>query len=172
VSTNLAADVPALQRAVAVPGTFGTLFPDTGDEDLLFTLLDGFAEAQLDGFLLTYTATDIGLVTENMTRAERALVVLYAGVRILQNEIRNRKTHTRYEASGSVFEQDQSAIMLVELLKEYQAQKVQVKAQLLRRGAAMAFSMADQYVIRAVGPWWYGDNYGGDYGYAYGHQGI
>ena len=156
MSTNLALDVPALQRAVAVPGTFATLFPSTSDDDLLFTLLDGFAEAQLDGFFTGYTSSDLGLVTETMTRAERALVVLYSSVRILQNEIRNRKTHKRYEASGTVFEEDQSAQMLVQLLKDYQAQKKDVRDQLRRGTASAAFSMCDLYIAKAVGSYWGG----------------
>jgi hypothetical protein len=154
VSTNLALDVPALQRAVAVPGTFGTLFPSTTDDDLLFTLLDGLAEAQLDGFFKGYTSTDLGMVTEDLTRAERALVVLYSSVRILQNEIRNRKTHKRYEASGTVFEEDQSAQLLVQLLKDYQAQKKDVKDQMRRGAASAAFSMSDLYIAKAIGSYW------------------
>lgn len=163
--SELADLVGSLKRAVAVPGNFATLFPLSDDTTLTLTLLDGFAEAQLDGFFTTYTSDDDGTVTETMTRAEGALVVLYAGVRILANEIRNRKSHIRYEGGGAVFEQDQAASVLVELLKEYQAQKVAVKEAIRRGKLANAFYMADQYVIRAVGPAWYGD-------FAYGHQGA
>lgn len=160
MSTNLVVDVPALQRAVAVPGTFGTLFPDTSDEDLLFTLLDGFAEAQLDGFFTNYTSTDVGVVTEDLSRADRALIVMYSSVRILLNEIRNRKTHTRYEASGAVFEQDQAATMLVQLLKDYQQQKKDVKEAMRRGNVVSAFGMVDAYFLRAVGPSCYDAYYG------------
>lgn len=155
MATDLAELVPALKRAVAVPGTFATLFPDTIDADLEATLLDGFAEAQLDGLLSDLTADDNAVVTPALTRAQGALVVLYGSVRILLNEIRNRKTHTRYEASGSVFEQDQAATMLVQLLKDYQQQKKDVKEALRRGSVASAFSMVDAYWLRAVG---------GDYG--------
>lgn len=154
--SELADLVDALKRAVAVPGAFDSVFTETTETDLEDTLLDAFAEAQLFGFFPAHTADDLGEVTPDLSRGEGALIVIFAMCRILTSEIRNRKTHTRYEAGGAVFEQDQSAGMLVQLLKEFQLQK----ADLLKRGgshAASAFYMADQYFLRAVG--------GGDYAY-------
>lgn len=142
--------VESLKRAVAVPGQFAGTFAETEDQDLVDTLLDAFAEAQLYGFFPTHSADDAGIITPDLTRGEGALVVIFAMCRILVAEIRNRKTHTRYEARGAVFEQDQSASMLTQLLKDYQTEK----AELLKRvstAAASAFWMADQYYVRAVG---------------------
>lgn len=152
--------VDPLKRAVAVPGTFAGQFADTTDDDLADTLLDAFAEAQLFGFFTTYSADDDGIVTPDLTRGQGALLVIFAMCRILSSEIRNRKTHTRYEAKGAVFENDQSATMLVQLLKDYQAQKADLLAVSRRAsGAGGAFYMADQYYQRAVG---YG-GYGGEH---------
>lgn len=141
--------VEPLKRAMAGPGAFDALFPESLDTDLSASLLDAFAEAQLYGFFVGSTATDAGVITPGLTRGEGALVVIFGACRILTSEIRNRKTHIRYEASGAVFEQDQSAAVLVQLLRDYQAQKVE----LLKRAsyAASAFYMADQYFLRAVG---------------------
>ena len=150
--------VDPLKRAVAVPGEFTGSFANTTDTDLADVLLDAFAEAQLFGFFGAHGSDDDGIVTPDLSRGEGALVVIFAMCRVLNSEIRNRKTHVKYEAKGAIFEQDQSATMLVQLLKDYQAQK----ADLLKRAtyaAGSAFYMADQYFLRAVG---YG-SYGGDH---------
>lgn len=151
MATDLSDLVPALQRSVAVPGTFATIFPDSTNNDLAALLLDAFSEAQLDGFFTTYTSDDDGLVTEDMSRAEQALVVIYASVRILRNEIRNRKTHRRYEAGSTVFEEDQGASLLVEMLKDYNDQKKELRKQGRAGLAGTAFFMADAYLMRAAG---------------------
>lgn len=149
--SDLATLVPSLERAVAVPGTFDTVFPDTLDTDLVGVLMDAFAEAQFDGWLPGSTVNDVGTVTPDLTRAEGAMVVLYASIRMLMVEIRNRKTHTRYESSGSVFEQDQSASLLNQLLREMQARKVQL-TQWARQGrSGDAFAMADLYLAKSFG---------------------
>ena len=151
MATDLFDLVPALQRSVAVPGTFATFFPETTDDDLAQTLLDAFAEAQLDGFFPTYTADNDGLVTETLTRAEQALIIIYASVRILQSEIRNRKTHVRYEAGPTVFEEDQGSSTLVEMLKQYRERKKELRQQGLKGDAGAAFYMADAYLMRVAG---------------------
>jgi hypothetical protein len=72
-------NVESLKRVVATPGTFDTLFPDTTDQDLVGTLLDGIAQAQLDGLLASYTYDDTGTVTPDLSAPQSALVILYAG---------------------------------------------------------------------------------------------
>ena len=134
-----------------MPGTFDAAFPSTDEDELLFTLLDAFAEAQFDGWFPEATATDVGIVTPDLTRGQGALVVLYASVRILQAEIRNRKTHTRYEAGPAVFEQDQSANVLTQLLKDLQARKQEMTKWARQGASADAFLMADLYVAKAYG---------------------
>jgi hypothetical protein len=142
--------VDTLKRAVAVPGTFDANFPETTDDDLVASLLDGFAEAQLDGFFTKHEATDAGIVTPDLSRAQGALVALYTASRILESEIKNRKTHVRYEASGTVFEQDQSYQILVQLLKDTRERKIAILKQAQSSGAGSAFVMADNYFIRAT----------------------
>jgi hypothetical protein len=151
VATDLNELIPALKRSVAVPGTFADFFPSTGDTDLAGTLGDSFAECQLDGFFATYTMIDDETITETLERSEQALVIIYATVRILQAEIKDRKTHVRYEAGSTTFEQDQGASVLVELLKEYKDRKKELRTQGRQGDAGAAFYMADAYLMRAAG---------------------
>jgi len=148
----LTALIPSLQRFVAPPGLFETYFPTAGDEDLLGSLADGFAECQLKGFFSTYDldASGVPSVDPDLTHAQGSLVVLFSGVRILQAEIRNRSTHRRQEANGLVNEIDQSAQVLTELLKEYQQEKKDLIAAVSRVGASDVFVMADAYFINAT----------------------
>lgn len=143
--------IPALQRFVAPPGEFETLFPNAGDEDLLGSLADGFAECQLKGFFSGY---DLDVVTvevaPDVTVPQGSLIVLFAGVRILQTEIRNRKSHSKQEANGLVNEVDYSAAVLTELLKEYQAEKLELISRATKYGASDVFVMADAYYINVT----------------------
>lgn len=155
--------VDSLKREVAVPGTFDTVFPNTGDDDLEAALLDAFAQAQLDGLFTDNTATDDGIVTPDLSRGAQALVVIYAGVRMLTAELINRRAHTRYEAKGAVFEQDYGASVLVQALKDLAAKKAQILVQIqMGQRAAVGITMVDGYVVRATD--FYRGEFGG-YGY-------
>lgn len=150
--SSLADLIPSLQRFVAPPGLFETYFPNAGDEDMVGSLADGFAECQLKGFFSTYTLDMVGVpsVDPDLTAPQGSLVVLFAGVRILQAEIRNRTTHKRQEANGLVNEVDQGAGVLTELLKEYQQEKKDLIDAVSRVGASDVFVMADAYFINAT----------------------
>lgn len=142
-----------LKRTVAVPGTFGDVFPDTTDDDLLGSLLDGFSEAQLDGYFVAplVLITDDGVTAPDIARAQGALVVLYSATRIVQTQLLNLKTRVRYEAKGLVYEAEQSAQVLVALLKDLQARKAALADAKGVSGAGSAFVMADQYLAREMG---------------------
>lgn len=154
---NISALVDPLRRAVAVPGTFTTAYPNTREDDLIGLLLDGFAEAQLDGFMSTNSygvdpedEDTYGELDPVITQPEGALIVIYASSRLLANELSSRRTHTRYEAKGAVFEQDQSAQVLTERLKEIRDRIKGLREQAQLAGLASAFYMADLYVGRAL----------------------
>ena len=150
--SDLADLVEALKRTVAVPGTFSDVFPETTDEDLVGSLLDGFAEAQLDGyFIAPEVEVEDTSTTPDLSRAEGALIVLYSAVRIVQTQLINLKTSVRYEAKGLVYEAQTSASVLVALLKDLQARKVLVADRKQVGGAGAAFTMADQYLAREWG---------------------
>lgn len=144
--------VPALKRAVAVPGTFDSIFPETDDSELAALLGDAVAEAQLDGFLSGYELdVDFLEVTPDLTLPMVALLTIYAGHRVLVNEIRNRKNHVRYEAGPTVFEEDQTASMLNELLRQTNDRKKDLVEQARLGQLDGGVYVADMYVSKAVG---------------------
>ena len=150
-STDLADAVPALKRAVAPPGRFAELFPTATAIELTAYLMDGLAEAQLDRFLLDRIVDEDGVVTEALTAAQVALVVIYSSTRILASEIRDRRSHIQYVAGPASFEEDQAASVMVELLKQMDARKKELKLEEQRGGSADAFAMADLYLARVTG---------------------
>lgn len=151
--SDLSALIPPLKRTVAVPGTFADVFPGTLDPDLLGSLMDGFAEAQLDGYFIApeVALSATGVTTPDLTRAEGALVVLYAATRIVQTQLANLKSAVRYEAKGLIYEAQQSAQVLVALLKDLQERKKALAERKETGGAGAAFTMADQYLAREMG---------------------
>jgi hypothetical protein len=158
--------VPSLKRFIAVPGGFAALFPSTTDTDLSGCLADGFARAQLDGFFIgSQFGHDLDLttniVTPDLTLREGALVVLYAGKRLVQAQLLNLKTATKYEAKGLIYDVQQAASVLTTLLKDYTAELDRIVQQARTSNASSAFVMADAYFIRATG--WY-RGYGGQLG--------
>lgn len=148
---ELSALVPSLQRALAVPGTFTSLFPDTVDADLTATLADGMAEAQLDGFLGT-TSLDVtaATTTPDLSTAQQALVVLYAMSRVLTARVANLKNRTRYKAGNVEAETEQSASVLVELLRETKDRKKRLLEEAKAGNMAGAFAMVDMYIAKSI----------------------
>lgn len=146
--TNL---VPSLKRAVAAPGEFDTFFPSSTDADLTGALADAVAEAMLDGFL---GATDLDLVnnavTPDLSHQAQALVILYGAARILSARIANLKNRTRYVAGPAEAETEQSASVLVELLRQINARKKQVLDDARAGDMASAFEMVDMYTAKSI----------------------
>lgn len=157
--TSLADLVEPLKRYVAVPGTFDDVFPSTTDDDLIGSLLDGFAEAQFDGFFIKpeFTATDDGEVSPDLSRGQQALIAIYASTRIVTTQLMNQRSLERYEAKGLIAETQRSSQVLAALLKDLQARKTailerqQKYGSLTGAGALAGFTMADQYFARAMG---------------------
>ena len=101
--TDLATLVDALKREVAVPGTFDTAFPSTDDDDLAATLADAFAQAQLQGFFGDITLAvdpDEGIyeTSRELSAAGGALIVLFAGMRMLRASLRTASQSFTYKA--------------------------------------------------------------------------
>jgi hypothetical protein len=148
---ELTALVPSLKRAVAAPGEFDTFFPNSSETDLVGSLTDAVAEAMLDGFL---AATDLdlenGVVTPDLSHQAQALVVLYGAARILSARIANLKNRTRYVAGPAEAETEQSASVLVELLRQVNARKKQVLDDARAGDLATAFEMVDMYVAKSI----------------------
>lgn len=175
MTTDLSDWTDSLRRTVARPGEFTRFFPNTSDDDLVGSLLDGMGDAQLDGFLITpvmYEAEDDGLVTPELTRPQAALIVLYAGRLFLRAELANRRNRTKYAARGNEADTEQSASVITELLRSAEARIKDVRDRQRLTSVASAFQMADLYLAKAV----YGMGYP-DIGYPYegsgfGHLGV
>jgi len=150
--SNLADLVEPLKRAVAVPGQFATSFPVTQDEDLLGSLADAFAAAQLDGF---FGAQSVNLntfvVTPDLSQAGGALVLVYSAERILQAKILSMRTKVHYEAGPAKYEVENAATVLTQVLRDMRDRKNAILSQamgLARAGTSIL--MQDQYTDRVT----------------------
>lgn len=124
--------VESLKREIEPPGT--ELFTGVPEGDWVGYLSDAFWEARLDGFLAGYatdegaTEADTAIVpvqpdAPDIDRRGIALVILYAGVKVLRNRILNMSVAFRAKAGPVEFEQQNSASMLSEMLRQLKATK-------------------------------------------------
>jgi hypothetical protein len=152
MATNLSTLIEPLQRELAVPGEFDTYFPETGEDDLLGTLGDAFAECQLDGFFGTQTL-DLGTyeVSPELSMPGGALVVLYAASRTIRARMRSLNSTERYKAGPVEFETGKAASMLTAELKLIQDTKNRLIAQGKKAGS-MDY-VFDGYFSRASVEW-------------------
>lgn len=151
--TNLADLVEGLKRQVAVPGEYATYFPNTTDPDLIGSLADGFAQAQLDGFFGDQAIdTTANTVSPDLSAAGAALVILYTQERILMSKLRNLNSKTTYKAGSVEYTVEQPASVLTSEIKALQERRKELLAQALRvaRGKTGTY-MVDAYMTRAVG---------------------
>lgn len=143
--------VPSLRRAVAPPGEFATYFPNTLDTDMSALLADAVAEAQLDGFLATASLNvDEETLIPDPSTGEQALVVLYGAARVLAARLANLKNHTRYKAGAAEAEVEQSASLLVELLRATNARKKQILEDAKYGRGGSSFTMVDLYIAKSI----------------------
>lgn len=148
---DLADLVPSLKRALAAPGEFDTIFPNSTDADLSGTLADAVAECQLDGFFGLITLDVLNETTDpDLTNPQQALVILYAMSRVVTARVANLKSRTRYKAGPVEAETEQAASVLVEILKETRARKMAILEDAKTGNLARAFTMVDMYVAKSI----------------------
>lgn len=145
---ELAEAVDSLRYLVARPGTFSDFYPETTEDMLIAVLVDGMAEAHLEGLLLDNDVDADGILTPALSSGQGALVVLFAAVRFLRSELINRYTQVVYEAGSAHYETTQATNILRDILKGLLAQKDRVTQAGASSGAGSAFLMADQYLHR------------------------
>jgi hypothetical protein len=120
MSVELDELVEVVRREVSPPGS--DLFPNATDDEFLGNLRDAFWEARLFGFFNGFTEADGSVSptsgTTDLGRDQQQLIVLFAGARILRNEIRNMNTSFRAKAGPVEFEQAKSAQVLKSLLDD------------------------------------------------------
>lgn len=146
-STSLDTLIEAFQREVSLPGLFATDYPTISEEDVLALLGDAFGAAQLDGWFADGDIdVDAGNVTPALSTAGAALVVLYAGMRLIRTQLRNATTMTRYKAGPVEYETQTSANLLTQLLKDLEGRRKALTDQ-ARVGARVTY-VSDGYYDR------------------------
>lgn len=160
MSVDLAELVPSLKRAVSMPGAEETTFPDANDDSFLGYLQDAFWECRLDGMLKGFVESD-GLVAPNGTvelaRDLQQLVVFYAGIDIVVNQIRALQTTFRAVAGPVQFEIQRSAQVLKAILDELQRRRNIVLLRLSDVGTVPSY-IIDGVVGRDISIGW-GDTF-------------
>jgi hypothetical protein len=151
MTTNLADMAETFRREVAIPGTFASAYPTIDQTQVVGALADALAEVKLDGFLsdqvLDLTTGDI---EPGLDVAAQALVVLYAGMRLIRAELRAANTSVRYKAGPVEYETGKSAGGLVQTLRDLAERKSAILAA-LRTGIALDVVL-DAYTGRAWTP--------------------
>lgn len=143
--TDLGLAVDSLRNVVARPGTFADLFPETTDDGLIQILTDALAEAHLYGFLTTHEADADGLIEPPLSTGQMAMVVLFAGLRLVRAELFNRVTNARYVAGPAQYEVTYATNILRDIMRALQTQKDKVLETWAQAGSASMFAMADLY---------------------------
>lgn len=136
--TELADLVEAYKREVSIPGAFATDFPTVTDEAIQGALGDAFAEAQIDGFFgKMQLDTDDWVITPDLSTAGAALVVSYAGIRVLRQQILAQARGTTYKAPGLEYTVTPSASVLSELLRQLLARRDAILGNAHRGGTSV-----------------------------------
>jgi hypothetical protein len=161
--TDLVTLVEPLKRELAVPGVFDDVFPDTTNTDLASSLADGFAQAQLDGFFPNMTISGVTpfATSADLSAAGGALVVLYAGMRIVRAQMRNLTLTSRYKAGSVETETGRSAMVLRDELTYMRTRLTELTT--LARRSGRTTHVLDAYVGRNLA----NSALGGFYGYEY-----
>jgi len=147
--TDLANYTNSVRRILARPGMFATVFPETTDDGLVGLLQDALAECHMEATLLGFEADDNAIVRPPMMSGHVALVVLYAGIRMVRAELLNRITSSKYVAGPVSAESAYATNVLRDIMKALETQKETVTTKLSTYSAGMVFSMEDQYAANA-----------------------
>lgn len=162
MAVDLGELIESLRREVSQPGAENTTFPNATDDAFFGYLQDAFWEARLDGVITGYTETD-GLVESlpsggtDLGRELQQLIVIYAGMRIIRNQLLSMSTTFRAKGGPVEYETQRSAQVLKAAYDDLVARRNYILAVLADIGAV------DTYYIDAVmerdNNLGYGDNY-------------
>ncbi len=148
MATDLNDLVEPFKREVAVPGTFADTYPSTTDEMLAASLADAFGQAQLDGWFGSYLVDPQAYTVDpELSAPAQALVVVYAGMRLIRARIMELTTSTRYKAGPVEYETARSAAVLKDLLAGLTSRRDQLLT-LATRASTSTYTL-DAYPARA-----------------------
>lgn len=139
MAVELADYVASLRREVTPLGA--TLPTTVTTSELIGYLADAFWEARLDGFCEGYAADEDGVIDPitpdgsvdptggDIGREQIALLIVYAGVRILRTQVLNTRSQFRAKAGPVEYEEQNGATMLAEALRQLSATKSRLQQQ-------------------------------------------
>lgn len=143
--------VGSLQRAVTPVGVDpANVTPATWTS----YLTDAFWEARLDGFMKDYAADEDGIIAPlsttgpDMSRQWVSLIVSYAAMQILTNNILAMKISFRAKAGPVEFEQQSSANAMTEMLKLLRATRDRLLLELSGNNVTDVH-LVDAYCVRS-----------------------
>jgi len=140
--------VGAYKREAAVPGAFSDAYPTVTDTEIRGALCDAFAAAQLDGFFGSLELDVDGQeTTPDLSVAGAALVVIYAGERLVRQQIRGLASQARYKAGPVEMETSVAASVLAEDLKQLRLRRAELLANAQRNRGTSTFVL-EGYVSR------------------------
>lgn len=153
--------VDALKREVQPPGT--DVFTGVNDTAWIGYMSDAFWEARLDGLLADFSLVDETLKyipsrDPDRERQAVALVILYAGIKVLRNRILNMGTSSKLRAKAGPVEFEQeganSATMLAEMLKQLKATKDRILDEIKNGGSDVLILDAFSVRLYSVGSYY------------------
>jgi hypothetical protein len=136
MSVDLGELIEPLRREVSQPGAETSTFPDATDDSYFGHLQDAFWE--------TVLVTPLDVDDDDLGRDLQQLVVLYAGIRIIRNQLLAMNTLFRAKAGPVEYETQKSAQVLKGILDELKYRRDFVLARLAEVGDV------DVYYIDAV----------------------
>lgn len=154
MAVELSEYTDSLRRAITPLGS--TTYSGISDTVLTDYLTDAFWSARLDGFFPGYEADEDGAITPfnpddpEFNRAWISLVVLYAAVSILANQILSTSTKFSAKAGPVEFSQENSATVLNEMLKQLAAAKQRIIDQMLDASNPSSVYLIDAYSTRML----------------------
>lgn len=150
--------VEAFKREAAPLGQFKALFPTVDDDMITDALMDGFAEAQLDGFFRNATLdVEAQTVTPDLSAAGAALVVIYTGMRNARHKIMDQaaRSGVTYKAGPVSFQSSAAAGVLKSSYEDLNARRLELIAN-ARRGTGTQVFMLEGYATRRSSHNFYG----------------
>lgn len=175
MAVDLSDYTDSLIREVTAPGS--TTLASVSQDTLTGYLSDAFWEIRMDGFMEPYSCDPYGIVlpvndpqvlagdsayeptsydpVNDIQRPDIALIIIYAGIKIIANSLTAQASKTRAKAGPVEFEQDFSANFLVERLKELNATKLRL---IYLRTFNQDVSVIDAFSARSIDAFSYGGN--------------
>jgi len=160
-SVDLAEIIPDLQAAVTAPG-IDSPYASASDGEWLARLKNGFWAAFNDGVISSsFDCDEDGVVvsTETFGRDLQQIVIMYAGMNILQNRLAQINTSFKAKAGSVEYETQQSAQVLKGLLDSMLEQRNFLLKRLSDSGTVSSYYIdsvisRDEAIYRGSNVWW------------------